>query len=67
MFHKLFANSSEGDSSATIVGHLPKWIESDTFLYNGPIGVWDLENVSYRHWFDGQAMIQAFRVTRHGS
>ena len=27
-FKNLFRNSSEGDSSATIVGHLPEWFAS---------------------------------------
>lgn len=60
-YSKLFENATEGDSSAPIVGHLPEWVQG-TLIYNGPVGQWEFEKESARHWFDGMAILQSFQV-----
>jgi len=41
-------------------GDLPDWL-TGTYLLNGP-AQWDLPKQSYRHWFDGLAMLHGFRI-----
>src|SRR5437660_11854288 len=38
-----------------VAGELPDWLRG-SLLLNGP-ALWDLPNGSYRHWFDGLAML----------
>ena len=43
-------------------GRLPDWL-SGTYVLNGP-AQWDLPKASHVHWFDGLAMLHAFRIER---
>eukprot|EP00095_Tigriopus_kingsejongensis_P007905 snap_masked-scaffold132_size323655-processed-gene-2.5 protein:Tk07905 transcript:snap_masked-scaffold132_size323655-processed-gene-2.5-mRNA-1 annotation:"-carotene 9 -oxygenase" len=60
-FGKLFENASEGDSSGPIVGRIPSWV-TGSLIYNGPVGQWEFEKESARHWFDGMSILQSFKV-----
>jgi beta,beta-carotene 9',10'-dioxygenase len=42
-----------------VAGELPDWLRG-SLLLNGP-ALWDLPNGSYRHWFDGLAMLHRLR------
>ncbi len=44
----------------TVRGNLPDWLEG-TYLLNGP-AQWELPKRSYRHWFDGLALLHSFRI-----
>jgi carotenoid cleavage dioxygenase-like enzyme len=41
-------------------GNLPGWL-AGTYLLNGP-AQWELPKRSYRHWFDGLALLHSFRI-----
>jgi len=41
-----------------VQGTIPDWL-SGTLIRNGP-GRWEVGSASYRHWFDGLAMLHAF-------
>jgi carotenoid cleavage dioxygenase-like enzyme len=41
-------------------GALPEWLRGNLLL-NGP-ALWDFPGGSYRHWFDGQAMLHRIRL-----
>src|SRR5262245_4961645 len=41
-----------------VVGELPPWL-SGTLIRNGP-AMFDHSGKSFRHWFDGQAMLHRF-------
>lgn len=43
-----------------VEGRIPTWLEG-TLLRNGP-GRFEVGGVSYRHWFDGLAMLHAFTL-----
>lgn len=51
------------DAPVEIRGELPEWLRGGLLL-NGP-ALWDLPHASYRHWFDGLAMLH--RVSLEGS
>ncbi len=46
--------------SLEVQGQLPGWLQG-TLLRNGP-GRWDLGEQSFRHWFDGLALVHRFRL-----
>jgi len=48
------------DAAVQVRGTLPPWLRG-TLLLNGP-ALWDLPNGSYRHWFDGLAMLHRIRL-----
>ncbi len=43
-----------------VSGHLPDWL-SGTLIRNGP-AQFEVEDQDYNHWFDGHAMLHAFRL-----
>lgn len=47
-----------------IHGKFPDWLRG-TLVRNGP-GQFDLNERSYRHWFDGLAMLHAFTIDEQG-
>src|SRR5262250_1849724 len=54
----------EKESDATrlpVTGEIPKWL-AGTLLRNGP-ALFDTERRSFRHWFDGQAMVHRFAIS----
>jgi carotenoid cleavage dioxygenase-like enzyme len=54
-----FANTPETDPTALRVeGRFPEWL-SGVLVRNGP-GTFDLKHASYRHWFDGLALLHSF-------
>ena len=68
-FARLFENSSEGNSSGTIVGHLPEWFKQQNtqIIYNGPVGIWDHQHQTVQHWFDGLALLTSFKIIQDGT
>jgi len=40
------------------LGSIPPWLQG-TLLRNGP-GLFSVGNTSYKHWFDGMALIHSF-------
>lgn len=48
------------DAAVQVRGALPPWLRG-TLLLNGP-ALWDLPGGSYRHWFDGLAMLHRVRI-----
>lgn len=62
-YSKLFYRSVDElpqPMSAKITGTIPKWI-SGTLLRNGP-GKFEVKEMSYRHVFDGLALLQQFVI-----
>jgi beta,beta-carotene 9',10'-dioxygenase len=43
-----------------VTGEIPKWL-AGTLLRNGP-ALFDTERRTFRHWFDGQAMVHRFAI-----
>uniref|UniRef100_A0A673MH91 Beta,beta-carotene 15,15'-dioxygenase-like n=1 Tax=Sinocyclocheilus rhinocerous TaxID=307959 RepID=A0A673MH91_9TELE len=43
---------------ADVTGSIPPWLQG-TLLRNGP-GLFSVGNTSYKHWFDGMALIHSF-------
>jgi len=43
-----------------VTGAIPKWL-AGTLLRNGP-ALFDTDRRSFRHWFDGQAMVHRFAI-----
>ncbi|KAG1941331.1 beta-carotene oxygenase 1, like [Pimephales promelas] len=43
---------------ADVSGSIPQWLQG-TLLRNGP-GLFSVGNTSYKHWFDGMALIHSF-------
>jgi carotenoid cleavage dioxygenase-like enzyme len=58
-FNGLKAETSVAD--LPVRGALPNWL-SGTLIRNGP-AVFDHAGRSFRHWFDGQAMLHRFELT----
>lgn len=60
-FAKGFENQPEeiAIDALPITGDIPTWLRG-TFVRNGP-GQFDVKGQSYRHWFDGLAMLLSFR------
>jgi Lignostilbene-alpha,beta-dioxygenase and related enzymes len=55
----LRSSTEESDlDDLPVEGTIPEWL-SGTLVRNGP-GLWDAGRRSYRHWFDGQAMLHRF-------
>ena len=50
--------------SMTLSGRVPEGFEG-TLYRNGPTGL-ERNGVRYQHWFDGDGMVQAYRVGRDG-
>ena len=63
LFKNLFRNGTEGEAKAPIMGHLPDYVRG-RILYNGPVGKWDFEKESAKHWFDGQSLLTSFHIDR---
>jgi len=54
-----FANAPEtAPTPLRVEGRFPEWL-SGTLVRNGP-GMFDLKHASYRHWFDGLALLHSF-------
>lgn len=62
-FHKGFENLPDEMQidNLPVRGTLPTWLNG-TLVRNGP-GRFDVNGNSYRHWFDGLAMLRAFTIT----
>lgn len=56
----LSATQETDTEDLPVLGHLPEWLNG-TYVLNGP-ALWDLPKASYRHWFDGLAMLHGFRI-----
>lgn len=50
----------EIDANLPVSGRLPDWLEG-TLIRNGP-GKFEQGEHSYRHWFDGLAMLHSFQI-----
>ena len=69
LFKNLFRNASECESKAPIITKdksslLPECVNGSRIIYNGPVGKWDFEKESARHWFDGMSILTAFDIDR---
>jgi carotenoid cleavage dioxygenase-like enzyme len=53
-------HSEVDDVALPVTGTIPEWL-SGTLIRNGP-GVFDTPRRSFRHWFDGLAMLHRFDV-----
>ncbi|MBL8342675.1 MAG: carotenoid oxygenase family protein [Rubrivivax sp.] len=51
--------------AATVSGTLPPWLRG-SLLLDGP-AVWELSQASYRHWFDGLALLHRLHFAGDGS
>ncbi|KAI7814110.1 beta,beta-carotene 15,15'-dioxygenase [Triplophysa rosa] len=60
MLSFFFRNRSETPEplKADVSGSIPTWLQG-TLLRNGP-GLFSVGDTSYRHWFDGMALIHSF-------
>ncbi|XP_040563230.1 beta,beta-carotene 15,15'-dioxygenase [Lepeophtheirus salmonis] len=45
---------------------LPAWIRGNV-LYNGPCGVYDYDNMTVNHWFDGLSVMSLFKIKNDGN
>jgi len=48
--------------NTNIIGIIPEWI-SGSFLRNGP-GKFEIGNQEFNHWFDGQALLHQYKITK---
>lgn len=62
-FHKGFTDLTDEVhiESLPVTGEIPRWV-AGTLIRNGP-GRFSTGTTSYRHWFDGLAMLRAFWIS----
>eukprot|EP00096_Caligus_rogercresseyi_P011680 TRINITY_DN4685_c0_g1_i1.p1 TRINITY_DN4685_c0_g1~~TRINITY_DN4685_c0_g1_i1.p1 ORF type:complete len:544 (+),score=118.43 TRINITY_DN4685_c0_g1_i1:34-1665(+) len=64
----LFKNASpcEGKKGVLQGSSLPGWVQG-VLLYNGPCGIYDYDNMTVKHWFDGLAVMSSFNIKDDGN
>lgn len=63
LYKNLFRNQKEClNITTTLSGHpLPAYVKGSLY-YNGPVGIYDWEHMSAKHWFDGMSIMSLFKI-----